>query len=128
MRNKISSNVKIRIKTWYRDDLSRPEEQQYFHNYHIFIENHRSETIQLLHRHWKVEHLIVGNQLVEGPGVVGELPIIESGEVFDYVSGCEFWMPIGRMSGFYTFQCTETMQMFTVPIPTFTLEFPPKLS
>lgn len=128
MRNKISSNVKIIVKTWYRSDLSNPEEQQYFYNYHIFIENHRSETIQLLHRHWKVEHLLAGDQMVEGPGVVGELPIIEPGESFDYISGCQFWMPIGRMSGFYTFQCTVTMQMFTVPIPPFTVEFPPLLS
>ena len=128
MRNKISSNVKIRVKTWYRADLSNPEEQQYFYNYRIYIENKRSEAIQLLHRHWKVEHLLVGEQIVEGPGVVGEMPVIHPNERYEYVSGCEFWMPIGRMSGFYTFQNLETEQLFSVPIPLFTLEFPPCLS
>jgi ApaG protein len=128
MRNKIISTVDIRVKTWFREDLSNPDESQYFFNYRIFIENKGSSSIQLLHRHWMVEHLIYGIQHVDGPGVIGEQPIISPGDEFEYVSGCEFWMPIGRMSGFYTFQNVETEQLFSVPIPLFTLEFPPVLS
>ncbi len=128
MKNKIISSVKIHVKTWYRSDLSNPEENQYFYNYRIQIENKGNEPIQLLHRHWMVEQLIYGIQHVDGPGVVGEQPLIEPGALFEYVSGCEFWMPIGRMSGFYTFQNLETEQLFSVPIPLFTLEFPPCLS
>lgn len=128
MRNKIISSVKIHVKTWFRSDLSNPEENQYFYNYRIHIENKGNEPIQLLHRHWMVEQLIYGIQHVDGPGVVGEQPLIHPGERYEYVSGCEFWMPIGRMSGFYSFQNLETEQLFTVPIPLFTLEFPPFLS
>jgi ApaG protein len=128
MRNKIISTVDIRVKTWFREDLSNPDGSQYFFNYRIFIENKGSNSIQLLHRHWMVEHLIYGIQHVDGPGVIGEQPVIEVGDCFEYVSGCEFWMPIGRMSGFYTFQNLETEQLFSVPIPLFTLEFPPVLS
>jgi ApaG protein len=128
MRNKIISTVDIRVKTWFREDLSNPDESQYFFNYRIFIENKGSSSIQLLHRHWMVEHLIYGIQHVDGPGVIGEQPIISPGDEFEYVSGCEFWMPIGRMSGFYTFQNVETEQLFSVPIPLFTLEFPTVLS
>jgi len=128
MRNKIISSVKIQVKTWYRSDLSNPEEHQYFYNYRISIVNKGTDTIQLLHRHWMVEQLIHGIQHVDGPGVVGEQPLITAGERFEYVSGCEFWMPIGRMSGFYTFQNLATEQLFSVPIPTFTLEFPTSLS
>jgi ApaG protein len=128
MRNKIISSVKIHVKTWFRSDLSNPEENQYFYNYRIYIENKGNEPIQLLHRHWMVEQLIYGIQHVDGPGVVGEQPLIHPGERYEYVSGCEFWMPIGRMSGFYSFQNLETEQLFSVPIPLFTLEFPPFLS
>jgi ApaG protein len=128
MRNKIISSVKIHVKTWFRSDLSNPEENQYFYNYRIIIENKGNESIQLLHRHWMVEQLIYGIQHVDGPGVVGEQPLILPGEYYEYMSGCEFWMPIGRMSGFYSFQNIETEQLFTVPIPIFTLEFPPLLS
>lgn len=128
MRNKIISTVDIRVKTWFREDLSNPDDSQYFYNYRIFIENKGIKSIQLLHRHWMVEHLIYGIQHVDGPGVVGEQPVIEAGDQFEYVSGCEFWMPIGRMSGFYTFQNMDTEQLFSVPIPLFTLEFPPVLS
>jgi ApaG protein len=128
MRNKIISTVDIGVKTWFREDLSNPDNSQYFYNYRIFIENKGSNSIQLLHRHWMVEHLIYGIQHVDGPGVIGEQPIIAVGNRFEYVSGCEFWMPIGRMSGFYTFQNMDTEQLFSVPIPLFTLEFPPVLS
>jgi ApaG protein len=128
MRNKIISTVNIHVKTWFRADLSNPEDNQYFYNYRIFIENKGSESIQLLHRHWMVEHLVFGIQHVDGPGVIGEQPIIEPGAQFEYVSGCEFWMSIGRMSGFYTFQDLSTEQLFSVPIPLFTLEFPALLS
>lgn len=128
MRNKIISSVKIHVKTWFRSDLSNPEENQYFYNYRIYIENKGNEPIQLLHRHWMVEQLIYGIQHVDGPGVVGEQPLIHPGERYEYISGCEFWMPIGRMSGFYSFQNLETEQLFSVPIPLFTLEFPPFLS
>lgn len=128
MRNKIISTVEIHVKTWFRSDLSSPDEQQYFFNYRIIIENKGSNSVQLLHRHWMVEHLIYGIQHVDGPGVVGEQPIIAVGDRFEYISGCEFWMPIGRMSGFYTFQNLDTEQLFSVPIPLFTLEFPPVLS
>jgi ApaG protein len=128
MRNKIITTVDISVKTWFREDLSNPDSSQYFYNYRIFIENKGSNSIQLLHRHWMVEHLIYGIQHVDGPGVIGEQPIIAVGNQFEYVSGCEFWMPIGRMSGFYTFQNMDTEQLFSVPIPLFTLEFPPALS
>jgi ApaG protein len=128
MRNKIISTVDIRVKTWFREDLSNPDDSQYFFNYRIFIENKGSNSIQLLHRHWMIEHLIYGIQHVDGPGVIGEQPIIAVGDRFEYVSGCEFWMPIGRMSGFYTFQNMDTEQLFSVPIPLFTLEYPPVLS
>lgn len=128
MRNKIISTVNIHVKTWFRADLSNPEDNQYFYNYRIFIENKGSESIQLLHRHWMVEHLVFGIQHVDGPGVIGEQPIIEPGAQFEYVSGCEFCMSIGRMSGFYTFQDLSTEQLFSVPIPLFTLEFPALLS
>lgn len=128
MKNKTLSKVHIQVKSWYRPDLSNPEENQFFYNYRVFIQNNESEAVRLIHRHWSVEHLIFGKQEVNGPGVVGELPIIEPGEQYDYTSGCEFWAPIGRMGGYYTFEYQVSKQLFLVNIPIFTLEFPMMLS
>ena len=38
---------------------------------------------------------------VSGPGVVGEQPLLQSGEVFSYTSGCVLSTPGGVMEGCY---------------------------
>ena len=38
---------------------------------------------------------------VKGPGVVGESPVLEEGESFEYTSGCPLSTPYGSMHGTY---------------------------
>ena len=38
---------------------------------------------------------------VRGPGVVGEQPVIEPGEAYEYTSGCPLPTPFGSMRGSY---------------------------
>jgi len=66
--------------------------------------------------------------MVSGPGVVGEQPILKSGEKYSYVSGCDLTSDIGEMKGFYTFLNVESQDVFEVIVPNFTLEFPGKLN
>ncbi len=36
-----------------------------------------------------------------GEGVVGEQPVLEPGEMFEYTSGCPLSTPVGTMHGTY---------------------------
>jgi ApaG protein len=60
---------------------------------------------------------------VRGEGVVGEQPVIEPGQSFDYVSGCPLSAPTGSMEGRY-FMVAEDGSRFAVDIPRFPLIAP----
>jgi ApaG protein len=55
---------------------------------------------------------------VKGEGVVGEQPILQPGEAFEYESGTLLHDPIGTMSGSYTF-VDEYGTFFDVPVEEF---------
>lgn len=128
MEHKIKQNIIITSLTWYREDLSDVENNNYFFNYKIKIRNISKDRVQLLHRYWKIEHLTIGSSVVSGSGVIGEQPILSENESFEYTSGCELWNPFGRMSGYYTFMNLESNQEFSIEIPSFKMVYPPLLN
>ncbi len=128
MEHKIKQNIIITSLTWYREDLSDVENNNYFFNYKIKIQNISKDRVQLLHRYWKIEHLTIGSSVVSGSGVIGEQPILSENESFEYTSGCELWNPFGRMSGYYTFMNLESKQEFSIEIPSFKMVYPPLLN
>ncbi len=110
--------IKILISPAYLAEQSNPAQDRYLFSYTINIANDGDEAIQLLERFWR---LTDGNQKireVRGPGVVGEQPIIEPGEAFEYTSGTDFETPVGVMEGEYQMQ-TASGKRFKVPIPPF---------
>ncbi len=92
--------------------------------YRITIENHNRFEVQLLRRHWDIFDSNSIKTIVEGEGVVGEKPVLSSGEVFSYQSACNLESGMGRMSGFYQFMRTESGELFQVEIPEFVMEVP----
>ena len=128
MEHKIKQNITIKISTWFREDLSDVEKNNYFFNYKIVIQNTGKGIVQLLNRYWKIEHLTLGSAVVSGEGVIGEQPILNESESFEYTSGCELWNPYGRMSGYYVFLNLETGEEFSVEIPAFKMVYPPLLN
>ncbi len=62
-------------------------------------------------------------QEVRGPGVVGEQPVLEPGESFEYTSGTPLATPSGIMVGSYQMQ-TDHGDRFDVEIPAFSLDSP----
>jgi ApaG protein len=124
MTRKTINNIKISVKTNFRDDVSDVNHGSYLYNYRIVIQNLGINEIQLLRRYWKIEHLNHGASIVSGEGVVGEQPKLQQNEVFAYMSGCQMIAPIGRMSGYYTFKDLVTGEVFPVEIPTFQLVYP----
>ena len=64
---------------------------------------------------------------MSGEGVVGEKPVIEPGQSFDYVSGCPLSTPTGSMEGRYNMVGSDGSS-FAVDIPRFPLVAPAVMS
>ena len=62
-------------------------------------------------------------QEVKGEGVVGEQPILNPGEKFEYTSGTPLSTPSGFMGGHYEME-TKAGKKFEVIIPQFSLDSP----
>ena len=60
---------------------------------------------------------------VEGPGVVGEQPVLNAGEVHQYTSGAVLTTPVGTMEGTYEMH-EPSGRVFRAEIPRFPLQMP----
>ena len=58
---------------------------------------------------------------VIGDGVVGEQPVLEPGEAFEYTSGTPLTTSSGFMSGSFR-MISEAGEMFDVSVPAFSLD------
>ena len=119
----MTAGVTVRVAVNFMPDQSRTEARRWFWVYHIRIENRRDDTIQLLTRHWRITDSRGMVSLVDGEGVVGEMPILAPGQTHDYVSGCELMTNMGSMEGHYTFAAGDGAR-FDVAIPFFPLAAP----
>jgi ApaG protein len=115
--------VTVRVSVSYLPEQSEPRRGRWFWAYHVRIENEGEQTVQLLTRHWIITDGRGARHTVEGEGVVGEQPLIEPGNSFDYVSGCPLATPTGAMQGSYR-MVGEDGETFGVEIPRFTLVAP----
>ena len=123
-----TSGVQISVSTEFRKDLSEPSDQEYLYNYSIEVRNLNDFDIQLISRDWYIFDSLGEPRYVNGPGVVGKQPVIKSGESFCYTSACDLSSDIGMMKGFYTFKNMIGEGLFEVFVPTFRLEYTPKLN
>ena len=128
MISKISEGVEISVETFYQPDYSNPLNNEFMFAYRITIENHNQFSVQLLHRHWYIFDSNGEMREVEGEGVVGLQPVLQPGEQFQYVSGCNLRTEIGRMQGLYSMENQDTKIAFTVKIPPFDMIVPQKLN
>lgn len=124
----ITEGIKISVNTEYQPEYSNPFNLHYVFAYKILIENNSEHTVQLLRRKWYIYDSDGSIREVEGEGVVGQQPILEPGEVHQYVSGCNLKSSMGKMKGFYTMERTMDSKTFNVTIPEFTLIPPFKLN
>lgn len=97
----VTQGIKVRVASFYLEDQSVPEQRRYVWAYRIVIENHGSRTVQLLRRTWEITDATGRTFRVEGDGVVGEQPVLEPGEAFEYTSGTPLETPSGFMVGWY---------------------------
>lgn len=123
MYSETTHGIRITVRPNYLDDQSSPDENHFVWAYHVRIENQGAVTVQLKSRHWKITDAMGRLQEVQGPGVVGEQPVLNPGESFEYTSGTPLSTPSGIMAGSYQMQGPDG-QVFDVTIPAFSLDSP----
>jgi ApaG protein len=116
--------IRIAARATYEPLRSAPEHSDYFFSYRVRIENVGSETAQLLSRLWIITDDRGKVTRVEGPGVVGETPVLAPGEAFEYTSFCPLPTPVGVMQGHYVMELVATGARFEAAIAPFTLAVP----
>ncbi len=115
--------VKVQVEASYVPERSDPLGSRWFFAYRIRIANVGDEVVQLISRHWIITDAHGNVEEVKGPGVVGEQPVLEPGESFDYTSFCPLTTPFGTMRGSYQ-MTTESGEKFDAEIAQFTLSEP----
>ena len=120
MVSKITSEIKVSVTAEYDHFNSYPSENRFVFKYHIEIQNLGSKTVKLLSRRWMIYDLGFGFTEVEGAGVIGLTPILESGESFSYFSNVILKSGVGNMEGSYLFESFGKPDLY-VEIPKFNL-------
>lgn len=128
METTITKGIKISVVSSFKSEFSNLQQDVYYFEYKIEIENQSEHTVKLVRRDWFIYDSLDIPRYVSGDGVVGQQPILSPGEVYQYTSGCDLSSEIGYMTGHYTFMELETNLEFPVFIPRFDLIFPAKLN
>ena len=128
MVSKISEGIEVSVETFYQPDYSNPVSGEYMFAYRITIENHNSFAVKLHRRHWYIVDSNGTNREVEGEGVVGVQPTLQSGDKYQYVSGCNLTTEMGKMYGTYQMENLHDKSFFDVNIPIFEMIVPFKMN
>lgn len=124
----VTHGIKISVETKFHTEHSNPDNRNFLFLYHISIENKSDYTVKLISRHWDIFDSSSEYSQVDGDGVVGEQPVLEPGEVFEYGSACDLTTDIGKMSGKYLMERKIDKARFYVNIPEFELIVPQRLN
>lgn len=116
-------SIRVSVEPEYLDDQSEPDEHRFVWAYHVRIENQGTQTVQLLSRYWHITDELGHIQEVAGDGVIGEQPVLEPGDSFEYTSGTPLGTASGIMQGHYVME-SDTGETFEVSIPAFSLDSP----
>jgi ApaG protein len=120
----VTRGLRVTVRAFYLADQSDPEQGRHVWAYRVRIANEGRETVQLLKRSWSITDGMGRTQHVHGDGVVGEQPVLEPGEVFEYTSGTPLATSSGFMRGQYHMIVTATGERFDAEIPAFSLDSP----
>ena len=115
--------IRVDVITGYLVDQSDPGVDRYVFSYAITITNVGTVAAQLISRHWLITDADGEVQEVRGLGVVGNQPLLQPDEKFEYASGCVLETPVGTMKGSYQMVAEDGTQ-FEAPIAEFVLAMP----
>ncbi len=123
MANRKKHQITVTARPQYVAEQSAPDTARYVFAYTITLENVGTVAAQLISRHWLITDGNAKVQEVRGLGVVGEQPVLQPGETYEYTSGCQLDTPVGIMHGSYQMMA-EDGTTFEAEIPAFTLTIP----
>lgn len=115
--------LEVRVCPFYVPKQSRPEVPLHVYIYFVRMINHSaSKTLELKSRKWVIKDATRHEEVVTGPGVVGQFPVINPGNMFTYSSFCPLKTLTGNMRGEYYFVDTLSPQnILQIKIPLFFL-------
>lgn len=116
-----TEGICVEVESRYSPE--RSQTGQWFFLYTVRISNLGSETVQLISRHWIIRDANGRVEEVQGSGVVGDQPILEPGQSYEYTSGCPLPTPFGSMVGTYQMVAPDGEQ-FDAEIAEFLLREP----
>jgi ApaG protein len=119
----VTAGVRVRVNARYSPDHSHPASSRWFFLYTVTISNEGDETVKLVSRHWVITDAAGQVEEVRGLGVVGQQPVLEPGQSFEYTSGCPLSSPYGSMRGTYQ-MVTARGRHFDAEVATFTMRGP----
>lgn len=115
--------LQVAVEARYLPDQSSPEAGEFAFAYAVKITNTGQVAAQLVSRHWVIVDGTGKIVEVKGLGVVGQQPLLEPGQHFEYTSGCRLDTPTGSMHGEY-FCVAVDGERFEAPIAEFVLAVP----
>lgn len=123
MSDTTTNGIRVRVVTMFLADESAPREKRFVFAYRITISNDGEEAAQLISRHWIITDANGETEEVDGPGVVGNQPVLMPGQSFEYTSFCPLPTSVGTMHGTYT-MVRPNGDSFEASIAPFTLAAP----
>ena len=119
----VTNNIRVEVMSQYSAENSKQVQGAWVFQYTVRITNQGTETVQLISRHWIITDALEHTEEVQGPGVVGETPVLKPGESFQYSSWCPLRTPTGTMHGTYQMAGPGGKQ-FDIEIAPFALRAP----
>ncbi|XP_053305449.1 F-box only protein 3 [Spea bombifrons] len=124
-----TDEIAVSVSTSFLPELSSIHPPHYFFTYRIKLEMSKDafpeKACQLESRYWRITNAKGDVEEVQGPGVVGDYPLLRAGRVYEYTSCTTFSTTSGYMEGYYTFHRLDRKEeSFNVTIPRFHMKCP----
>ncbi|MDX8379125.1 MAG: Co2+/Mg2+ efflux protein ApaG [Gallionella sp.] len=113
----------IETQVAYLEGQSDEAADRFVFSYTISITNLGTVAARLISRHWLITDAYNHVQEVRGQGVVGEQPLLQPKQRFEYTSGTVLTTQVGTMRGTYQMRANDGSD-FEVEIPEFVLSVP----
>ena len=123
----VTDGIRVSVDANYVAEQSAPRSRRYVFAYTVKIVNEGQAPAQLKSRHWVITDGDGRVEEVRGPGVVGQQPLLEPGQQFEYTSGCVLPTPRGHMHGTYQMHRPDG-STFDATIASFQLSLPYSLN
>ena len=119
----VTRGIRVTVEPVFDAGRSDTQSESWVYLYTVTILNEGDEVVQLMDRHWVITDENGQVEEVRGPGVVGEQPVLQPGEGFEYTSACPLPTSFGTMHGTYQ-MVTEEGERFEAEIAPFSLNLP----